>query len=89
MTNELLDRVRRVVALNLRQKPEHVGVDSTFDDLGMDSLDSMHLLFALESEFDVSIEDVDAKSIRSVREAAEGVAKLLASKAKNANITRR
>jgi len=44
----------------------------------MDSLDQLNLLFALESDFNISIPDEEAKSIRTVREMVEGVRKLAA-----------
>lgn len=44
----------------------------------MDSLDQLNLLFALESDFNISISDEEAKSIRTVREMVEGVRKLAA-----------
>ena len=44
----------------------------------MDSLDQLNLLFALESDFNISIPDDEAKAIRTVREMVEGVRRLVA-----------
>jgi acyl carrier protein len=41
----------------------------------------MNILFAVEEEFDVNVPDDEALKIRSVRDMAEGIAKLLALKA--------
>ena len=57
-----------------------VSLDSTFADLGMDSLDAVNLLFALEEEFDVSIPDQEARAINSVAGMVTGVEALLAKK---------
>ncbi len=81
MSDELIQRVRAVLAESQRIPVENVKVDSTFQELGMDSMDGVNLLFALENEFDITIPDEDAKTIRTVREMAEGVAKLLEAKA--------
>jgi acyl carrier protein len=80
MSDELMQRVRSVIAATQRIPVEKVSADSTFEELGIDSMDGVNILFALENEFDISIPDEEAKSIRNVREMAEGVAKLLAAK---------
>ena len=40
----------------------------------------MNLVFAVESEFDISIPDDDVASIHSVRDMVDGIAKLVAAK---------
>jgi len=83
MNNEMVERVRNIVAKQLRVPIEKVTADSTFADLGVDSLDALNLIFNVEEEFDVSIDDKDAKSITSVAEMVNGVEKLLARKSVN------
>jgi acyl carrier protein len=70
--------VIRIVAVAKRIPAEQVTLDSTFDELGIDSLDAVNLLFDVESEFNIEIPDEQARSIRSVRLMAEGIRKLLA-----------
>ena len=84
MSDELIQRVRSVIASVKRVPQEQVLIDSSFQDLGIDSMDGVEILFALENEFNISIPDEAAKSIRNVRQMAEGVAKLLAAKAAEA-----
>ena len=74
---DLVDRIKNIVAANQKIPLEKVSIDSTFEQLGMDSLDAVNLTFAVEEAFDLSIPDDAAKSIRSVREMADGVARLL------------
>jgi acyl carrier protein len=80
MNDDLVARVLGVIAKTQHLAPESVTIDSSFEDLKIDSLDGINILFALESEFDVDIPDDAAKQIRSVRQAAEGIEKLLAAK---------
>ncbi len=80
MTEDLVARVTGVIAKSQHIPPESVTIDSTFEDLKIDSLDGINILFALEGEFDVDIPDDAAKQIRSVRQAVEGIEKLLAAK---------
>ena len=81
MNPEIAERVQKVIAKHLRVETDKVPLDATFKQLGMDSLDGVNLLFEVEDEFDVSIDDQDAKSITSVPEMAAGIEKLLARKA--------
>lgn len=84
MNPELTERVRKVIAKHLRVPVEKVAPESTFEELGMDSLDGVNLLFDVEDEFDISIEDDQARSIKSVPEMVDGIEKLIALKAQNA-----
>jgi len=81
MSEDLKARVIKVIAKTQRIPPETVSIDSTFEELKIDSLDGINLIFALESEFNVDIPDDDARAIRSVRQMALGIAQLLAQKA--------
>jgi acyl carrier protein len=80
MTEEFAQRVIRVIAETQHIPAEKVTLDSTFQELGIDSLDGINILFALENEFDINIPDEAAQTIRSVREMVEGVGKLVAEK---------
>jgi acyl carrier protein len=80
MSEDLISRVTGVIAKCQRIPPETVTIDKTFQELNIDSLDGINILFALEGEFDLDIPDEDARGIRTVREMAEGIEKLLAAK---------
>lgn len=80
MNDDLIPRVTGVIAKSQHIAPESITIDSTFEDLKIDSLDGINILFALEGEFDVDIPDDAAKQIRSVRQAVEGIEKLLAAR---------
>ena len=77
MADEVAEKVLAVIAQIKRLPAESVALDSSFEELGIDSLDGMNILFELENEFDINIPDEQARSIRSVREMVEGVKKLL------------
>lgn len=55
---------------------ERISVDSSLEDLQLDSLDNVTLLFELEKQFDISIPDEQLRSLRSVRDVVDGVARL-------------
>jgi acyl carrier protein len=76
---ELTARVRSVIARAQHLPPEKITADSTFQELGIDSLDGINILFAVETEFNINIPDDAAQSLRSVRDVIDGIAKLLES----------
>ena len=78
MSEELIQRVRNVIANAQRIPVEKITIGSSFQELGIDSMDGVNILFALENEFNISIPDEAAKQIRDVRQMIEGVEKLLA-----------
>jgi len=77
----LIQRVLKVIATSKRIPLETVTIDSDFQQLSIDSMDAVEILFAMENEFDISIPDEDVRSVRNVRQMCEGVEKLLAAKA--------
>ena len=85
MSDELTQRVLNCIATSKRIPVEQVTIDSEFQQLGIDSMDAVEILFALENEFDISIPDEEARSVRNVREMAQGVEKLVAAKAAGAS----
>ena len=80
MSEELIQRVLKVIATSKRIPPETVTIDSDFQTLNIDSMDAVEILFALENEFDITIPDDDARAVRSIRDMCAGVEKLVAAK---------
>ena len=85
MSDELTQRVLKCIATSKRIPIETVTIDSEFQQLGIDSMDAVEILFALENEFDISIPDDEVRAVRNVRQMAEGVEKLVAAKAASAS----
>ena len=80
MSDELIQRVIRIIAATKRIPAESVTIESDFAQLGIDSMDAVEILFAMENEFDVSIPDDEVRSVRGIRQMCEGVERLLAAK---------
>jgi acyl carrier protein len=78
----LVSKVTAVIAKSQRIPVETITLDSTFEELKIDSLDGINIVFALENEFGISIPDEGVQNLRSVRETVEGISKLLEEKAK-------
>lgn len=70
--SDVFEKLREIVARELKIEPEKITLDSAFvDDLGADSLDMVELVMALEEEFGIQIDDEEAQKIRTVRDAVE------------------
>jgi acyl carrier protein len=78
---EVLERVLRTLAETQKLPLEQVTPEATFEQLNIDSLDGINILFALENEFDINIPDESARLVRDVRQLAAGVQKLVDAKA--------
>ncbi len=78
--SDVEERVIRVIAETQQIDPNNITRCSTFAELDIDSFDGINVLFAIESEFDISVSDEDAKQLRGIADVIDGVEKLLAAK---------
>ncbi len=77
MSNAVIEKVIGSIATIKAIPPETITLDSTFQDLKMDSLDGLDLFFELEEAFDLTIPDDRARSLRTVRNIVEELQKLI------------
>jgi acyl carrier protein len=80
MPENVTDDVLEVIAKTQRINREKLSLDARFEELGMDSMDAVNILFALEEKFDITIPDEAAKQIRSIRDVVDGVQSLVTAK---------
>jgi len=78
MPENVANRVIRVITKTQKLADGRVTESSTFKELGIDSLDGLNILFAIEEEFDLSVPDDAAMEFKSVPEVVAGVERLLA-----------
>lgn len=78
--DSVASKVLDIIAKQKRIPADQVTVDSTFQELGLDSLDAVNILFELEGEFNISISDDQARQIKNVRQMIEGVSAVLTEK---------
>jgi acyl carrier protein len=79
--NDVTQRVLRIIADNQKKDISVVTVESSFEDLGIDSMDAVNIVFELETQFAINVPDEEMKNIKSVRDIVEGVKQLVAAKA--------
>ena len=64
--DELTQKVVKILAMVKRIPAEKIAPTATLEELGIDSLDKVNILFELESEFNIDIPDEEARQIASV-----------------------
>ncbi|MDX1585055.1 MAG: acyl carrier protein [Thermoanaerobaculia bacterium] len=45
----------------------------SLEDLGFDSLDALNIIFAIEEEFDITVDDDEARSLRTIDQLVDAV----------------
>ncbi len=70
IVDELFERVKKIIADKLEVEESKITLDASFrQDLGADSLDTYELVYAIEEEFKIKIEDEKANEFETVRDA--------------------
>jgi acyl carrier protein len=78
-----MDTTETVIAIIAREQhldPGKITIDSKFAELGIDSLDGVNILFALEEEFKIDIPDSVAQNMKSVRQVVDSLTRVLEGK---------
>jgi acyl carrier protein len=73
----------KVIEIITREQHLEAGVvkpESTFAELGIDSLDGVNILFAMEQEFKIDIPDSIAQNMRSVSQVVDALTRVIEGK---------
>lgn len=73
MSNDIEQRVKRVIAEEMSHHVEAVRNDATLESLGADSLDQIEIVLCLEDEFGIQIADEAAERVKAVQQAIDCV----------------
>ena len=77
---DVTDKVIEIIEREQHLDPGKVTIDSSFAELGIDSLDGVNILFALEEEFKLDIPDSVAQNMRSVRQVVDSLTRVIEGK---------
>lgn len=69
----LFEEVRDVICEQLGIEKEEVNLETTFEELGADSLDLFQIVIELEEKYNVQIEEVEG--LKTIKDAIEYVEK--------------
>ena len=78
--SEIAERVKQIIVNYLSVDPAAVTENSTFADLGADSLDTVDIIMAFEKEFDIKIPEDQSDKISTVGDAIKFVENEVANK---------
>src|SRR2546423_14427853 len=78
MPDEIAEKIFRLIAAIKRIPQESISMDSTFEQLHMDSLDAINLVYEIDSEFNCYVPDEMARSIKSVLHLVDNLKTVLA-----------
>ncbi|MGD0796168.1 MAG: acyl carrier protein [Acidobacteriaceae bacterium] len=76
--DDIQTRIIELVAKSKDLPSSGVHMDTTFDELQIDSLDKINLSFAVEEMFSIEIPDADLNSLKTIGDVVRGVETLLA-----------
>lgn len=68
---DTLQKVVEIIAEKLSISQENITENSTFKDLGADSLDIVEMIMSFEETFGIEIKDEDAEKIKTVGQAVD------------------
>ena len=74
--DDIESRIIELVAKSKNLPASDVKVDTTFDELQIDSLDKNNLSFAVDEKFEIEIPDESLNSLKTVGEVVRGVEQL-------------
>jgi acyl carrier protein len=77
MSTEVFDRIKDLIVTKKGVDAEKVKIDSSFEELGMDSLDAVELVADMEEIFNVNIPNTDLQNFKTIRQAVEGLQKAI------------
>ena len=67
----VLDKVKTIIVEQLNVDGAEITLETSFEDLDVDSLDLVELIMAIEEEFGIEISDEDGEKITTVGAAVE------------------
>jgi acyl carrier protein len=70
-------KVIEIIEREQHLEPGTVQPTSSFAELGIDSLDGVNILFALEEEFKIDIPDAVAQNMRSVAQVVDSLTRVV------------
>jgi acyl carrier protein len=81
MSIEIENAVRSILVDNFKVKPEDVELERTFKEIGLDSLDIVSFVMALEDRFDIDIPESDLQGVERLNQALEVIVRKVAANA--------
>lgn len=79
MSDTIFDKIATILSTKKGISKDLIKIESSFEDLGLDSLDAVELISDLEEEFSVTIPNIELQNIKTIRQAVDGLQKAMES----------
>jgi acyl carrier protein len=73
MTSVVFDKIKDILVLKKGIPADSIHLESSFEELGMDSLDAVELLADLEDAFSVDIPNSELQHFKTIQQAVNGI----------------
>jgi len=70
-----LEKIKNIIAASAALDKKELTGKSIIEEIGIDSLDVIELIMAIEEEFNITIPDEDVENLKSVKEVCDYVNK--------------
>lgn len=64
----VFEKIQKIIAEQLGIETEEVKIDTSFEKLGIDSLEIFEIVMSIEDEFDLEIPNEDVEKITNVKD---------------------
>lgn len=79
MSEIIFEKIASLLSTKKGVNKDAIRMNSSFDELGLDSLDAVELIADLEDEFKVTVPNMELQNIKTIQQAVDGLSKAMQS----------
>lgn len=79
MSEVVFEKIASLLSTKKGVERSSIQMSSSFDELGLDSLDAVELIADLEDEFNVTVPNMELQNIKTIQHAVDGLSKAMQS----------
>lgn len=77
MSEIIFEKIASLLSSKKGVDKSSIQMSSSFDELGLDSLDAVELIADLEDEFNVTVPNMELQNIKTIQQAVDGLSKAM------------
>jgi acyl carrier protein len=77
MSEVIFESIANMLSAKKGVDRQEIKIESSFEELGLDSLDAVELISDLEEEFKVTIPNIELQNIKTIHQAVDGLQKAM------------
>ncbi len=75
---EYFEKIKEILVKQLGKDPSEITPETSFEALGIDSLDAVEMIMSMEEEFEIEVSDEEAEAFDSIASVLDFLTKKLA-----------